>query len=150
MTSASDAAPVVDAWNSLVSAVGAVEARLGKALRRHGLGQSEFRALGLLDASADREVRLLDLADGLGLDRSSTSRLVTRLEDAELVRRESCGDDRRGVYTVLTDTGRSAYGAAYATCARSLTDALRAVPLPDDAVSVLVRAVEQEATTTSG
>lgn len=122
---------VAEAWDVLMPAVSAVEARLGKALRRYGLGQSEFRALRILAAAEGSEVRLLDLADDLGLDRSSVSRLVTRLEDAELVRRESCGDDRRGVYTVLTDEGRGLYHTAHDVYLRTLIEALRAVDLPE-------------------
>lgn len=127
------------AWDALMPAIATVEARLGKTLRRFGLGQSEFRALGLLVGANDSEVRLLDLADDLGLDRSSVSRLVTRLEDAALVRRESCGDDRRGVYTVLTDAGRDLYRTARVSYAQTLSEALRTFELPDDALTSLVR-----------
>jgi DNA-binding MarR family transcriptional regulator len=128
----------VEAWDALMPAIAAVEARLGKALRRYGLGQSEFRTLRILAAAQDHEVRLLDLADDLGLDRSSVSRLVTRLEDAELVRRESCGDDRRGVYTVLTAEGRTRYQTAHAVYERTLVEALSAVDLPQRALASLM------------
>ena len=121
----------------LMPAVSAIESRLGKALRRYGLGQSEFRTLRILAAAEKNEVRLLDLADDLGLDRSSVSRLVTRLEDAELVRRESCGDDRRGVYTVLTDEGRDLYRTAHDVYARTLIEALGSVDLSTDALAAM-------------
>ena len=121
----------------LMPAVSAIESRLGKALRRYGLGQSEFRTLRILAAAEKNEVRLLDLADDLGLDRSSVSRLVTRLEDAELVRRESCGDDRRGVYTVLTDEGRDLYRTAHDVYARTLIEALSSVDLSTDALAAM-------------
>lgn len=127
----------VEAWDLLMPAVAAVEARLGKALRRYGLGQSEFRALGLLAAADDGEVRLLDLADDLGLDRSSVSRLVTRLEGAGLVGRESCGDDRRGVYTVLTEEGRDLYRTTRDVYARTLSEAVGSVALPEAALAAL-------------
>jgi DNA-binding MarR family transcriptional regulator len=116
--------------------------RLGKALRRYGLGQSEYRALAILAAAHENETRLLDLADELGLDRSSASRLVTRLEGSQLVRRESCGDDRRGVYTVLTETGRELYGSVRDVYARALADALRSVEVPVEVFMTLFDARE--------
>lgn len=121
----------VAAWEGLVPALAAVESRVARALRRFGLGPSEFRALARLSASASNEVRLFDLAEALGLDRSSVSRLVTRLEGAELVRRDSCGDDRRGVFIVLTDAGRALHQAAHESYARTLVEALDAeLPAP--------------------
>ena len=138
-----NAVSVVEAWDALMPVVSGVEARLGKTLRRYGLGQSEFRTLGILSSAHDNEVRLLDLADDLGLDRSSVSRLVTRLEDAELVRRESCGDDRRGVYTVLTDAGRDLHRTAQDAYARTLADALRAYGLPEGTLLALAQALHK-------
>jgi DNA-binding MarR family transcriptional regulator len=41
------------------------------------------------------------------LSKSGLSRLVDRMVDAGLVRRERCQDDRRGWFAVLTDQGRS-------------------------------------------
>jgi DNA-binding MarR family transcriptional regulator len=137
MSKVVDSMSPVEAWDMLVPAIAAVEARLGKALRRYGLGQSEFRTLRILAAAEDNEVRLLDLADDLGLDRSSVSRLVTRLEGVELVRRESCGDDRRGVYTVLTDAGRARYDTARVVYERTLVEAIGTVGLPERALASL-------------
>jgi len=42
------------------------------------------------------------------LSKSGLSRLVDRMVEAGLVRRERCQDDRRGWFAVLTDQGRSA------------------------------------------
>lgn len=126
-----------ESWSNLVTAVGRVEAAVGRALRRYGLGQSEFRALGRLQVADQHEIRLLDLADELALDRSSVSRLVTRLESQGLVHRESCGDDRRGVFTVLTDQGREIYKTAAPAYHQALADALAAADLPPDALAAL-------------
>ncbi|MFT4294697.1 MAG: MarR family transcriptional regulator [Micropruina sp.] len=139
MSKAVESISVVEAWDMLIPAVSAVESRLGKALRRYGLGQSEFRTLRILAGTQDNEVRLLDLADDVGLDRSSVSRLVTRLEDAELVRRESCGDDRRGVYTVLTEKGHSLYESAHDVYAQTLIEALASVELPEEVFDSLAQ-----------
>ena len=48
------------------------------------------------------------------LTRSGTSRLIDRLEQAGLVRRESAPEDARGAYAVLTATGKERLNAAEA------------------------------------
>ena len=82
-----------------------VEQALSRRLRREGAGLSEYRVLRLLEQSNKQEMRLLDLTEALGLEQSSVSRLVERLEQSGEVRREPCGDDRRGVFCVLTEAG---------------------------------------------
>lgn len=96
------------AWFQLVQDVAAVEAELAKALQaRHGLGLSEFRALQALAEAKNSELRMQDLASHLKLNQSSVSRMVERLERTKLTVRDVCADDKRGVYTVLTDAGRT-------------------------------------------
>lgn len=96
------------AWFQLVQDVAAVEAELAKALQaRHGLGLSEFRALQALAVAKNSELRMQDLASHLKLNQSSVSRMVERLERTKLTVRDVCADDKRGVYTVLTDAGRT-------------------------------------------
>ena len=52
------------------------------------------------------------------------SRLVVRLEAAGLTRRDLCPDDRRGVYTVITDQGRDRLASAGPTYEATLRDSL--------------------------
>ncbi|MBO0125637.1 MULTISPECIES: MarR family transcriptional regulator [Rhizobium/Agrobacterium group] len=100
--------PKHDAWLKLAQAVGNVESDLGKAMQTAcGLGLSEYRALEALFISPDGELRMQDLAAHLCLNQSSVSRLVERLERTGLTVRDLCPDDKRGVYTVLTDNGRA-------------------------------------------
>ncbi|MEV5575597.1 MarR family transcriptional regulator [Spirillospora sp. NPDC052269] len=97
-------------WNRVIALHARVEQRLGTVLQRqHGLGLSEYRALALLAEAPDGELRMQDLATGLGLNQSSVTRLVGRLNDAGFGYRDLCPDDRRGVYTVITDAGRERY-----------------------------------------
>jgi len=58
----------------------------------------------------EQRLRMQDLADAVILSRSGLSRLVDRMEEAGLVRREPVPDDRRGAYAVLTEEGRATYG----------------------------------------
>ncbi|WP_245627863.1 MarR family winged helix-turn-helix transcriptional regulator [Actinomadura oligospora] len=100
-------------WNRVLALHARVEQRLGTVLQRqHGLGLSEYRALALLAEAPDGELRMQDLAAGLGLNQSSVTRLVGRLNDAGFSYRDLCPDDKRGVYTVITDAGRERHRQA--------------------------------------
>ncbi|MFI9404026.1 MarR family winged helix-turn-helix transcriptional regulator [Nocardia sp. NPDC052316] len=112
-------------WNRLIALHAQVEGRLAAAVQRgHGLGLSEFRALGFLAEAPDGELRMQDLSARLGLNQSSVTRLVGRLDAAGLAYRDLCPDDRRGVYTVITDKGRERLRAAGDTYRNTLTAAL--------------------------
>ncbi|TYK50496.1 MarR family winged helix-turn-helix transcriptional regulator [Actinomadura decatromicini] len=114
-------------WDGVVTLHGRVEHRLAKALQReHNIGLSEYRALCRLSRAADGELRMQELADLIGLNQSSVSRLVARLEAAGLTRRDMCPKDRRGVYTVITEEGRALQEKASPTYAETLTEALEA------------------------
>lgn len=65
-----------------------------------------------LSRSPDQQLRMSDLADQVGLSHSGLTRLVDRLIEAGMVRRQACPEDRRGSFAVLTDTGASALDAA--------------------------------------
>ncbi|OVZ79901.1 MarR family winged helix-turn-helix transcriptional regulator [Yersinia kristensenii] len=97
-----------DSWLKLIQAIANVEAELGKVLQaQHGLGLSEYRALEILAHSPDSELRMQELAAHLRLNQSSVSRMVERLERGGFTVRDLCPDDKRGVYTVLTDKGQA-------------------------------------------
>lgn len=116
-----------EAWREVVQLVAEVEAELGKVLQaRHGLGLTEFRALELLARAPDSELRMQELATQLRLNQSSVSRMVERLERGGLTVRDLCPDDRRGVYTVLTERGRARLEGARPDYARALEMALEA------------------------
>lgn len=114
-----------DAWFRLIQLTANVEAELGKVLQdQHGLGLSDFRALQILARSPDFELRMQELAAHLRLNQSSVSRMVERLERAGLTFRDLCADDKRGVYTVLTDAGRARLQSAQQDYERVLDQAL--------------------------
>ncbi|TDC70166.1 MarR family transcriptional regulator [Actinomadura sp. GC306] len=112
-------------WDGVVTLHAFVEQRLTKAMqRRHGIGLSEFRALCKLSRAEDGELRMQELADLIGLNQSSVSRLVARLETTGLTRRAMCPKDRRGVYTVITEEGLAAQREAAPTYGETLAAAL--------------------------
>ncbi len=120
-TAASDQAM----WSRTLILHARVEGELARALQRgHGVGLSEYRALEALAGADDSELRMQELADRIALGQSSVTRLVGRLETAGFAYKDLCPSDKRGVYAVITDEGRSRYQAARATYGEALSSAL--------------------------
>ena len=95
------------AWRALLEAHAAVTDLLERELEQErGLPLSKFEVLLQLAEAPGGRLRMLELAQSVLLSKSGLSRLVDRMEEAELVRRERCPSDRRGAYAVLTDEGR--------------------------------------------
>ncbi|MEU4830645.1 MarR family transcriptional regulator [Streptosporangium sp. NPDC023615] len=129
-------------WDYFALLHARVEAELAKALQRgHGLGLSEYRALCRLDIAPRGCMRMQELAEAVGLNQSSVTRLVARLEEAGMTRRDLCADDRRGVYSVITDAGRARLADATPTYERSLASALEQAGVDHPALTPLVHAV---------
>ncbi|WP_090939787.1 MarR family winged helix-turn-helix transcriptional regulator [Nonomuraea jiangxiensis] len=132
-------ADAVAMWNRVMLLHARVESRLATALqRRHGIGLSEYRALGHLAASRDGELRMQELADLIGLNQSSVTRLVARLNAADFAYRDLCPDDKRGVYGVITEAGRAKHGEASRTYEETLEAALREAGQADPRLAVAV------------
>ncbi|MDA3642586.1 MarR family transcriptional regulator [Saccharopolyspora indica] len=95
-------------WRTLAALHGALDAALEKALQAgHGLSVVEYAVLDALSRQDGWHMRMQQLARATALSGSATTRLVSRLEDRELLTRILCKDDRRGIYTELTDAGRA-------------------------------------------
>lgn len=95
-------------WRELRMFEARVRERLEVALAPHGLTCSEYSALVALHYSDDGgHLRQQVLAEAIPITQSSLSRLVGRLERDGLTERYHCADDRRGVYTQITDKGRA-------------------------------------------
>jgi DNA-binding MarR family transcriptional regulator len=108
-------ADVVQRWRDLLRQHAAVSCALERALEQHGLGVSEFEALDQLVAADRAKRRMSELAADMYLSQSALSRTVARLEDAGLVTRVMCSDDRRGIFVSLTDKGRATHRKARVT-----------------------------------
>ncbi|MVU82582.1 MarR family transcriptional regulator [Nocardia sp. ET3-3] len=143
---ATKTSPDTRAWNRMLVLHAQVENRLSSALqRRHGLGLSEYRALSFLDQADNDELRMQELADKLGLNQSSVTRLVGRLNAAEFTYRDLCPDDKRGVYTVITDAGRTRYQQARATYDETLSAALDEAAAGDPAIAAILATARETA-----
>jgi DNA-binding MarR family transcriptional regulator len=77
-----------------------------------GFSVTEYETLVRLSEAPGRRMRMRELAGQSVATRSGVTRTVTRLEQAGLVRRVSCADDRRGMHAELTDAGAAALAAA--------------------------------------
>ena len=112
-------------WQQLRNVFESVEQQVAKDLQReHGLGLTEYRALQLLSTAPDSELRMQELAKRLGLNQSSVTRLVERMERNGYTVRDVCPDDKRGVYTVITKRGRKVQSEAGQDYDRFLKSAL--------------------------
>jgi DNA-binding MarR family transcriptional regulator len=91
-----------DLTDALVQASFAVMAVLNRVGAEHDLSLTQLRVLAIL---RDRRGRMSDLADYLGLDKSTISGLVDRAEKRGLVQRGPNPDDGRAVDVFLTPAG---------------------------------------------
>src|SRR3954447_20178173 len=102
----SDDATLITQWNTLTLVHRRIESRIQQHLHLHpGLGVSEFYALRALWEGVRPGSGLLylnDLANGIGLSQSATSRLVARLRDRGLITTHTSPHDRRSVEIELT------------------------------------------------
>jgi DNA-binding MarR family transcriptional regulator len=106
----SESAPLrvaeLDAWRGLLRAHSALTKTLdGELEAEHALALSSYEVLLRLEAADQRRMRMCDLAESVLLSRSPVTRLVDRLERDGLVARDSCAQDARGSFAVLTDAG---------------------------------------------
>src|SRR5215216_8156710 len=92
------------AWRLLLEA----HAATTELVAERGLPLTRYDVLLNLAEAPGGRLRMQELSASVLLSKSGLSRLVDRMVEAGLVRRERCQDDRRGWFAVLTDQGRSA------------------------------------------
>jgi DNA-binding MarR family transcriptional regulator len=133
---------ISSSWNHVLLLHARVETSLASTLqRRHGIGLSEYRALGHLAASPAGELRMQELADKIALNQSSVTRLVARLNAADFAYRDLCPDDKRGVYTVITEAGRARYAEASLTYEATLRSVLEEAGQADPRLAAALAAL---------
>lgn len=92
-----------DLLDSLARVSFTVAGLLTRTAAEHDLSLTQLRVIAVL---RDREPTMAQLADHLGLGRSSVSGLVDRAVDRGLVRRVASAEDGRAVRVTLTPDGR--------------------------------------------
>ncbi|KQN97150.1 MarR family transcriptional regulator [Paenibacillus algorifonticola] len=101
---------LLDNWLSFSDIQAKINNKLESALEeKYSLSLKEFYVLYFLSQTSDKQLRLQQLQDMVGLSQSAISRLVVRMEakNCGALQRHVCEDDRRGVYTCLTELGES-------------------------------------------
>jgi DNA-binding MarR family transcriptional regulator len=105
-------------WLSLTQIQMNIANELESALQEnHELSLKEFYLLLFLSEAPDKKLRLQQLENMIGLSQSAMSRLVSRFEakGCGALQRHICQDDRRAVYTSLTEIGEEKLEKALAT-----------------------------------
>ena len=73
-----------------------------------GISSADYEILIALHNAPSLRLRAGQIGDIIGWEKSRVSHQITRMEQRELVKREECGDDARGVWVALTNDGATA------------------------------------------
>ncbi|WP_258725849.1 MarR family winged helix-turn-helix transcriptional regulator [Cellulomonas sp. NS3] len=129
-------------WRTLALFHDLIATELEAALQQSvQLSVVEYTLLDVLSRQVgEHHLRMAQVARATALSRSATTRLVTRLEERDLITRFLCVDDRRGIYTELTPAGHALLEQARPSHDKALQHALeQAEGVPE--LATLVRVV---------
>jgi DNA-binding MarR family transcriptional regulator len=99
-------------WRTYLLGSALLQERIDADLRPFGIDRAEYEILVVLSESEDRRLRMAELADAVHQSRSRLTHTVSRMEKADLVQRQNCPTDRRGVWAELTSQGLELIQAA--------------------------------------
>ena len=103
----------LDSWLSVVRLMTWLPWAIDQQLQRDSkLGMVEYQVLAMLSGSPGRTMRMSSLAEVTNASLSRLSRVVTRLENRGLVRRDPDPTDGRFTNALLTEDGFQALAAA--------------------------------------
>ncbi|WP_034268159.1 MarR family winged helix-turn-helix transcriptional regulator [Actinospica robiniae] len=93
-------------WRSWLKVMRLLPAHLEDRLHeRYGLSMTDYQVMVEVSESAERRLRMTELAQRTQLSKSRLSHQIGRMEQAGLVMRTQCPDDRRGQWAELTEAG---------------------------------------------
>lgn len=93
-------------WRLMLAGFTKISRTIDDRLRAGGdISSPEFSVLVALSEAQDRTLRLRELCEELGWDRSRASHQVTRMKKRGLLTKKKCPGDARGVLVTLTDQG---------------------------------------------
>ncbi|MBD3919357.1 MarR family transcriptional regulator [Paenibacillus sp. PR3] len=130
----------ITVWLSLSQLYSSISDKLEQALQQeYGLSLKEFSVLYFISNSEEKKLRLQSLQEMVGLSQSATSRLVVRMEAKECgaLHRHMCTDDRRGIYTQITEIGESKFQHALQTFNQVLQSELQREGLQAEFQSII-------------
>ena len=118
----------LEAWRAYILNSRRLMEILEQALDSHDLSMADYEVLAQLSEAPERRMRMSELAEAALLSRSRLSHRMKVMEQAGLIRKEECPDDRRGAFAVMTEKGWEAIVAAapdhVASVRRAFTDVL--------------------------
>jgi DNA-binding MarR family transcriptional regulator len=98
-----------DVWRTFTTMRRQLDLALEQQLQRDaGISRPDFEVLITIFEAPERQLRVRELVDRLGWEKSRVSHQVTRMERRGLVERSECDTDGRGSWVGLTHNGRRA------------------------------------------
>lgn len=95
-------------WRLILAGFTKISRTIDDRLQAGGdISSPEFSVLVALSEAQGRTLRLRELCEELGWDRSRASHQVTRMKKRGLLTKKKCPGDARGVLVSLTDEGMS-------------------------------------------
>lgn len=95
------------AWRAFLDMHSRLAAQLNRELQAAaGVSHADYAVLVALSEHPNGRLRVLELARGLGWEKSRLSHQLSRMQQRGLVGRADCADDRRGSFIEITDAGR--------------------------------------------
>ncbi|MFD1175839.1 MarR family winged helix-turn-helix transcriptional regulator [Paenibacillus puldeungensis] len=119
---------LLDTWLPLTQILSNINDELEQALQQHyDLSLKEFFVLKFISQSEKKELRIQQLQEMVGLSQSAVSRLVVRMEAEKCgaLQKHICKDDRRGIYTGITEIGEKKLQRALETVNEVLETSLQ-------------------------
>lgn len=125
------------AWRNILETQARIIRLHDEALAKAGLIPVEqYDVLLPLAEAPGHRLRLSELAERVILSRSGITRLVDRLEAKGLLKRESCPEDRRGSYAVITKAGLAAMKQAWGVMGKILDEQFAAHVRDEEAAAI--------------
>jgi DNA-binding MarR family transcriptional regulator len=95
-----------DSWRAYVMGTELLQHQLDRELREeHEISFTEYEVLVRLSETENGRMRMALLAESMSHSRSRVTHTIARMEGADLVRRQPCESDGRGVEALLTKEG---------------------------------------------
>ncbi|MGW0925758.1 MarR family winged helix-turn-helix transcriptional regulator [Streptomyces sp. NPDC002755] len=101
------------AWQNLMQMNNLLSALAGRSMQSEfGISGADCAVLIQLAGVSDEMIRVRELAENLGWEKSRLSHHLTRMVQRGLVTREPCVDDRRSAFVIPTQAGLDTITAA--------------------------------------
>ena len=132
----------LETWRAFLGAHALMIRRIERALAEQDLPPlGWYDVLWAVRSAPGQRLRIRDLADAVVLSPTGMSRMVERLVQAGLLRREPVPGDRRAAYAVITDAGRAQLRAMWPVYARVVREHFEPSLEDPDALARPLRAV---------